>query len=470
MAHNTQQSIHSDVSLSAEDDDIVVLHVDDEPHFRELVTSYLERHNDNITVITETDPSEALGRLQDERIDCVVSDHQMPGMTGIELLEAVREEYPNLPFFLFTGRGSEDVAAEAIEAGVTSYLQKGGSEVYGQLANRIQNAVNRRQSERRAKVARSRLLSLYEQTDGFYILDSHWQVVYWNQQIADRTGIPREEILGEVFWDMFEPAAEMEIADHFHHAMNAGEPTEFETYYEPFDYWAEVRAYPVSDGLFIHSRDISTEKERETDLERRNNILESFANTVSHDLRNPLNVAEGKLQLAQETGDFEHLEEVAQAHNRMRNLIDELLRLARGEELQYTAVAVSEIAQEAWETVTSESVELTVETDAQIQAHESQLRRLFENLYWNAIDHGNASRIRVGRLEQGGLFVEDDGMGIPTENREEVFEKGFSTEEGSPGYGLSIVEGIVESHGWSISVTDGELGGARFEITEIERS
>lgn len=450
------------------DSQILVLHVDDEQQVSELTAEFLERITDRFDVRTETNPHEVIDQLSANSIDCVISDYQMPGMDGIELLRAVREEYPNLPFILFTGKGSEEVASEAIEAGVTSYVQKGGSEVYDQLANAIQNAVSRRRSERRARIAQDRLLDLYEQTDGFYILNSDWQIVYWNQTIANRTSLTADEVLDETFWDVFPEATKTEVYDFFQNAMSSGEPTEFETYYDPLGYWAEVRAYPVENGLFVHSRDITQKQERDQELERRNNILESFANTVSHDLRNPLNVAEGKLQLAQETGDFEHLEEVAQAHNRMRNLIDELLRLARGEELELTVVSIQEITERAWGTVSSGSTDLILDADATVRAHESQLQRLFENLFWNAIEHGNASTIRVGLLDDG-LFIEDDGPGIPPAERETVFDSGYSTDEGSPGYGLSIVKGIVETHTWDIKITEGNDGGARFEITGIGR-
>jgi PAS domain S-box-containing protein len=444
---------------------ITVLHVDDEPDFSDVVSDYLERLNEQLTVLTEQDPTAALDRLQSENIDCVVSDYQMPKMDGVELLDSVREEYPNLPFFLFTGKGSETVASDAIESGVTSYLQKGGTETYSQLENRIQNAMERFRSERRARVAQDRLLSLYEQTDGFYILEEDWSISYWNRQMAERTELSPEEVLGKRFWDVFPTATETEVYGHFQTAMEAREPVEFETSYDPLGYWTEVRTYPVDDGLFVHSRKITEKKEREQELKRRNHILQSFASTVSHDLRNPLNVAEGRLQLAKETGDFEHLEEVAQAHNRMRNLIDELLRLARGEALELRAVSLGEMAELAWETIDADGTALVVEDDLSFEAHDSQLRRLFENLFWNALEHGDATTICVGTIDGDGFFVEDDGVGIPASERERVFESGVSTDVDSPGYGLSIVQGIADTHGWEIGLGESSESGARFEIT-----
>lgn len=446
------------------DDQTVVLHVDDDGQFLDMAAEFLEELDGSLTIINETDPQSGLELLEENQVDVIVSDYQMPEMDGIDFLRGVRENFPNMPFFLLTGKGSEDVASEAIEAGVTSYVQKGGTEVFEQLVNRIENAVERQKSQRRARITHQRLLDLFEQTDGFYILKSDWSIAYWNRQIADRTGLPSEEAIGRNFWEVFPEAKRGDFYENFQTAREADEPVEFNTFYEPFGYWAEVRTYPVDNGLFVHSRDITDEMERREELERRNHIIRSFANTVSHDLRNPLSVAEGRLRLAQDTGDFDHLEEVAEAHNRMRNLINELLRLARGEELTLSEVSLKDLAEKAWKTVTSDTAKLVIKGDMSFEAHESQLRRLFENLFWNAIDHGNASNIRVGTLDDQGFYVEDDGTGIPESDRQEIFESGFTTGKDSPGYGLSIVRGIVDMHEWEISVTEGRTGGARFEI------
>ena len=468
------------------DDSISVLHVDDDEMFGEMVGSYLEEMEDDIEVRTETDPRAALDHVESATVDCIVSDYEMPEIDGLQFLRAVRETYPNLPFILFTGRGSEAVATEAIDRGVSFYLQKDGRESYTLLANRVRHAVERARSEARARITRERLLELYEQTDGFFVLDDSWTISYWSQQMVERTGMSADDAVGSRFLEAFPRAEGTELYQNYQSVMETGEPARFETYYEPHGYWLEVRVHSVEEGMFVHSRDITRNKENQLELERRNQILKSFANTVSHDLRNPLNVAEGRLELAQETGDFEHLEGVAQAHNRMRNLIDELLRIARQDELSLSTVSLRTVATEAWETVTARGTTLDVEANPKIEAHEEQLRRLFENLFWNAIEHGDADRIRVGRLDDvsasrasggsgdeqsessGGFYVEDDGSGIDPDHREQVFEDGFSTAEDGTGYGLAIVDSVTETTGWNIAVTDGKTGGARFEITDVE--
>ena len=127
---------------------ISVLHVDDEPGLAETAAEFLRHESGGFSVETATSASEGLERLAEGAFDCIVSDYDMPGMNGIEFLNAVRAEYPSLPFVLFTGKGSEELASEAISAGVSDYLQKrGGTERYTLLANRITNLVAQHRAE-----------------------------------------------------------------------------------------------------------------------------------------------------------------------------------------------------------------------------------------------------------------------------------------------------------------------------------
>ena len=130
--------------------DIMVLHVDDDPAFLDLAGDMLDLVAADMTVTTAPGADAALERLDEERIDCVVSDYDMPGRDGLELLQAVREMYPGLPFILFTGKGSEEIASEAVSAGVSDYLQKGsGRDCYEMLAKRVRDAVDRHRTEER---------------------------------------------------------------------------------------------------------------------------------------------------------------------------------------------------------------------------------------------------------------------------------------------------------------------------------
>lgn len=210
--------------------------------------------------------------------------------------------------------------------------------------------------------------------------------------------------------------------------------------------------------------------ERTERLAVQNERLDEFASIVSHDLRNPLNVATGHLELAREKGDNEHLQAIDTVLERMDVLIGNLLTLARqGESVRsFEPVDLTALASECWRTVATATATLEVTAGATIRADQQRCRQLFENLYRNAVQHaGEDVTVRVGRLK-GGFFVEDDGPGIPADRREAVFDSGVSTDANGTGLGLRIVEQIVAEHGWSIEITDSSTGGARFEITDVD--
>ena len=205
----------------------------------------------------------------------------------------------------------------------------------------------------------------------------------------------------------------------------------------------------------------------ETELERQNEQLGEFASVISHDLRNPLTVANGYLELASETGDDEYFTKIESAHDRMNAIIEDVLALTRqGERIAETSsVDLAAIAEDAWENVATADAELMKADDLdEIEADEGRLTQLFENLYRNAIDHaGEDVTVRVGQSPTG-FYVEDDGPGIPEPERETVFESGYTTGEEGTGMGLSIVETIATAHGWTVGVGEGTEDGARFEI------
>jgi len=177
--------------------EVRVLHVDDDPQITELTKTLLERVDNNISVVAETGVVAALEHLQDREFDCIVSDYDMPNTDGLEFLEIVRREHPDLPFILFTGKGSEEIASEAISAGVTDYMQKdSGTEQYEMLANRIKNAVDRHRSQRRFWDALSWYRRLVEESlAGVFIVQDD-QFVHSNERMSEIFGYSESELVG----------------------------------------------------------------------------------------------------------------------------------------------------------------------------------------------------------------------------------------------------------------------------------
>lgn len=180
--------------MASHRDKMLILHVDDESDFADLASKFLERENNIFTVLTETSVSDGLHRLHREPIQCVVSDYQMPERDGLAFLNDVRENYPKLPFILFTGKGSEEIASEAITAGVTDYLQKGGTERYSMLANRIENAIERYQARRQLTLSQR---ALETATEGISLVDPDGRFSYVNPAFASLFKYEPEELVDQ---------------------------------------------------------------------------------------------------------------------------------------------------------------------------------------------------------------------------------------------------------------------------------
>jgi PAS domain S-box-containing protein len=178
--------------------EVRVLHVDDDPQILDLTNEFLTRADEEFSVVGATSAVEGINQLHEEEFDCIVSDYDMPHTDGLEFLEIVREQYPDLPFILYTAKGSEEVASEAISAGVTEYMQKEAStEQYTILANRIQNAVGRYRSQQQFWEALSWYHRLVEEDIAGVLIVQNGEFVYVNEQLANLFGYMRSELLGE---------------------------------------------------------------------------------------------------------------------------------------------------------------------------------------------------------------------------------------------------------------------------------
>jgi len=209
--------------------------------------------------------------------------------------------------------------------------------------------------------------------------------------------------------------------------------------------------------------------EREQALKRQNERLDRFASIVSHDLRNPLSVAEGRLALARESADSEHLAHVERAHDRMEALIEDLLAIARQDEpaTDIRAVPLAEAVEACWDHVRTAEATLAVETNRAVRADSDRLRQLLENLFRNSIEHGgDAVTVTVGDIPDG-FYVADDGPGFP-DDAAALFEEGYSTTGGGTGLGLFIVQQVASAHGWDLSVAESVDGGARVEFRDVD--
>ena len=587
--------------------ELAVLHVDDDPSVLELTSAFLKRELDAVSVTTVTEPEEAIERLDTERFDCVISDYDMPGRSGLELFEAIREEHPLVPFVLYTGKGSEEIASQAVNAGVTGYFQKGGPDQQRRLVNRVDQAAReyhtKIEADRYSTVLRALNYPIYvvDETGVFsYVNDAFLEMVgydreeiigagtdiikddeavveaenqlgsilsetgpditqfpvdiypkegdpipcrdhmgvlpyegeefrgsvgilrdvseevsrqrelerrtkaideapigitlsdpdrpdnpmiYVNDQFVEKTGYGREEALGRNYRFLQGPETREEQVAELQRAIDAGEATtvELRNYRENGElFWNRVTISPLKDvsGEITHwvgfQEDITDSKRRERELERQNERLERFAGIVSHDLRSPMSVATGRIELAkadtESAGANGNLDDALDALDRMETIVENTLTLARqGDTVgDLDPISLRTAAERSWRTTETGDSTLETVSDAEIRADADRMGIIFQNLFSNAARHaGPAVTVRVGATAEG-FYVEDDGPGIPEDDRTTIFDPGHTTADDGTGFGLAIVNEIVEAHDWQIAVSESDEGGARFEITGVD--
>ncbi|ADQ67009.1 pas domain s-box [Halogeometricum borinquense DSM 11551] len=343
-------------------DPIRVLHVDDDAAFAELVAIYLERESDRITVITATSVSDALTEL-DSGIDCIVADYEMPDRNGIEFLEVVTERYPDLPFILFTGRGSEEIASEAISAGVTDYLQKStGTEQYTLLANRICNAVEGYRSQRVLEERKRRLETLIDNLPGIVyrcLNEPEWPMEYVEGDCEELTGYTSQAVeSGDPVWgeEILHPDDKERAWEVVQSALD--DDGTFELTYrivtkDDQTKWMWERGQAIcEDGELVALEGfvtgITDRKEQQREIERKSHKLDEFASIVSHDMQDPLAVAREHVELARTEDDTDYLDTVEDAHERLKRLTETLLTLSRDGEVPPEAVNMSLAETSSW--------------------------------------------------------------------------------------------------------------------------
>jgi PAS domain S-box-containing protein len=254
---------------------IRVLHVDDEPGFAEVVSTFLKRADERFAVETATSASEGLELLASDSFDCVVSDYDMPGQPGIDFLKPVRERDPELPFILFTGKGSEEIASEAISAGVTDYLRKeSGTDQYALLATQIRNATERARAERERRQSDRRFQAVFDDPQTVIaILDPDRILKDVNQTALDRVQREKGDVLEEPFWTepWWDAAREATVKEWVDRAAT-GEYMEFEAQHvtpDGSEWWVSATIRPVKNdegevvSLIASGKDITTRKQLE---------------------------------------------------------------------------------------------------------------------------------------------------------------------------------------------------------------
>ena len=453
-----------------------VLYVDDEPELLTLCRLFLEKDGRH-RVETAGSAAEGLKKLRAGRFDVIISDYLMPESDGVDFLRAVREEFGNIPFILFTGRGREEVVIEAMNLGVTFYLQKGSDPAsrFSELDRKIGAAIARAGTESPPHAGAGELdqfftlaldLLCIADTDGYFRrLNPAWEMVL---------GWRIDELEGKKFLDLVHPD-DLPVTLKAMEDLRTGKKiVNFTNRFRGKDgvyRWIEWRSFPYGEKLmYAAARDITERKQVEQALQLANRKLNLMAEITRHDIRNKLTVLGGYLSLLKEYPPK------SQASMYVEKLMETTLIIAQ--HIEFTRLYQNlGVIPPSWQNVQTVFLRACTHVDLQNIQIRSDLENieifadpLLERVFFNQVDntlrYGGPKKtyISLGAHETSeGLIVtiEDDGVGIPPQDKEKIFRRGFGK---NTGLGLFLAREILSITGMSLSERGEYLRGARFEL------
>jgi signal transduction histidine kinase len=449
---------------------IRVLAVGDSGTARPTATALADRE-ERFAVESTTDRATALDRIEAGSFDCVVV--AVDGPAGVDVVAAVRDATSDLPCLLYADAEAESVVEDAFAAGANDYVRRFGAGQATVLAHRVREHVDSGR-DRETLRKHSRLLEqLFEQVPIYlYVKDTEGRFRW----VSDFYDDAPSDAVGKTDRELFPQAGEKTYRDDMR-VIETGEALLNEEEYVPstdhYNLTSKVPWYGRDgeiQGLIGVTRDISELNEYRERLERQNRRLEEFASIVSHDLRNPLQVVRARLEMLDGDREADHLAVAIDAADRMTEIIDDTLTLARqGDAVgEFDRVELGAVVDRCWGAIETDPARLELADPPVVSADRSRLRTLLENLLANAVEHTHGpTTVTIGGLPDG-FYVADDGIGIPVDERDAVFAVSHTGAEEGTGLGLTIAEEVATAHGWDVELTESESGGARFEVTGVE--
>lgn len=468
--------------------------LDDNPHDRQLTLRELRKEFPEVEALEPLDNGEFRAALATAVFDIVITDFNLQWANGVEIVRAVKEARPHCPVIMFTATGTQEVAVEAMKAGLDDYVIKGPKH-YVRLAAAARSCLDRAEIRLRALRSETRLHTLLEQLNvGVLRTTMEGEVVDANRAckaLIDRfegqTEASRNALLGA-------------IRRELRHLKNRNDAAEREVELEAHDgesvcvyislLRVRVNGHDAADVIVEDVTKMRRSTERNEELEQANRALESFAYTVTHDLRAPLRNLQGYVRALLEdcsaglsSSCRDYVGAIEQIAIKMDGMIADVLefsRLARSDlptERLEARAAIDEALALLKSAIDARAarLEVAVGPEIAIMAHQQTLVQVLTNLIANALKFVAEGvqpqvRIRSERRHSGRvrLWIEDNGIGIDPAQQARIFEvfQRLHGEEKYPGtgIGLALVKKGVERMGGQAGVESVPGGGSRFWI------
>jgi PAS domain S-box-containing protein len=487
-------------------DKIKILYVDDNPLDRELVRDALEKEHSGFALTEAATRDEFIKIFQPGRFDLILSDFNILGFEGLDVLKTVQKIDPQIPVVIVTGTGSEEIAVKSMQQGASDYVIKRPSHIL-KLPQTILAAIEKKKlkedqknAERSRDEALQRLeLALRSSNVGLWDWDIKTGALFYSKEWKRQLGYENDEL--ETTYDAWEsrlhPDDRSSTLKKLQQYINGKIPKydlEFRLRHRDESYrWIHARGELIRDKENAPSRmlgchvDITENKKLEQKLLQfqKTEAIGTLAGGIAHDFNNILSSIIGFTELAMDEVEkekpvFQHLSEVLTSGKRARDLIRQILIFSKHAQPEFKPLQISSVVTEALQMLKAtipSSIDIRCSINEQrliVNGDPTQIHQIVVNLFTNALhaispDNGIISiDVAPANLDENDIAnypglepgqyakitVADNGNGISREQLDFIFDPYFSTKtpEKGTGLGLAVVTGIIKSHHGHISV------------------
>lgn len=267
-----------------------VLHVDDNQDFLNIFSL---RFKKNFDINYAFSGEQALEIINCRDFDVIVTDYEMPGMNGLELLRTLKERGIDIPVIFYTGQGNEQIAREAFILGAEDYFTKELRAFAHEekFINAINKALEMRQSRRNIEKNEKKFFNLYSSmNEGVCIHELvfgdtghpiNYRILNVNPSYEKITGIPASEACGKLATEVYESDTPPFI-NIYARVAQSGEPAYFETYYPPMEKFFQISVFsPEKDCFATIFSDITEKMQIQQSLKKSNERFRSLVEATS---------------------------------------------------------------------------------------------------------------------------------------------------------------------------------------------